>query len=60
MERGGGGDREVSGAGYRDAEGGDQGEGMGLTSRKRRVRRRSLREENEEVFEEEETSGGSR
>lgn len=50
---------EGAAAGYRDAESGGQSEGMGLTSRRRRVRRRSLREENEEVFEEEETSNRS-
>ena len=54
LERGD--DRQGSTLGYRDYEAGDRGEGMGLTSRRRRVRRRSLREENEEIFEEEETS----
>lgn len=48
---------EGAAVGYRGAEAEGQDEGMGLTNRRRRVRRRSLREENEEVFEEEETSG---
>ena len=51
------GDGESSAPGYRDSESGGRGEGMGLTNKRRRVRRRSLREENEELFEEEETSG---